>query len=418
MRSQGSTARIDGAFVLDKPVVVPHSVSVLELGPSAQLKARGNTSALVREGRISFREALAYPVNTERLWFPVSDPKLYIEGEYIMISGRDVIPGSVDKYGYMRQIVQISGSRIRIDSGIPRSITSGPRIAAIDLAPSLHIRGRGQIFNLDPENGQSELIRFFATSEPRVSGVTVSNNGTTGISVIHCLGGRIACTITDLLDDGVTHFGYGVNVAGVTRGLVVKGVMKRVRHAVTTNPGPNLPDVGTAGEPEDCWFEPIAIDCSNKSIDTHRAGWNTTIVPRVSGGAGGVQVRADNTKVIGGSIRGSSGPGVAVSAVVIVPAKVVGVTISELKPPGTALLALGPMIARNVKIRDCFGHNIVLNSDSIVYGGSIRGGSPVGIEFTGSNNFVMDVDFGASVTTTSLQADGLNGNVVIERYAT
>ncbi|MCS5716765.1 hypothetical protein N1027_01295 [Herbiconiux sp. CPCC 205763] len=335
---------------------------------------------------------------------------LYKVGEYIMISGNDIIPNSTNKHGYMRRVAEISGSQIRIDAPIPREVRLNPRIALMALAPTLRIFGAGSIFNTSPSAGRSPLIDFFATNNPQVSGITVSDNGTTGINVAHSLGGTIDCTVRDLLNDSTVYFGYGVNVSGATRGLVVKGTMLRVRHAVTTNAGPDLPNIGPAGEPEDCHFEPHAIDCSDKGVDTHRVGWNTTIVPHVEGGRGGVQVRADNTKVLGGTIVGGAGPGVAITSVVAVAAQVEDVSISRLQASGSAIFAQGPVNAKNITIRDSYGPNIVLSSNCTVEGGSISGGSPVGVSFTGSNNSVTNIQLGDSVTTPYIAAAGTTNN--------
>jgi hypothetical protein len=332
-------------------------------------------------------------------------------GEYILVTTYDVVPKSPDKYGYMRQVTAVSGRSVSVDGAIPRGMTLQPRTAAVALAPSLRLWGSGEIVSADATVNKGSLVSFFAVNEPLVEGLNIHDSGGSGITVAHCLNGTINCTITDLKDDGVNYFGYGVNVTGATRGLVVKGKMARVRHAVTTNAGPQVVGIGPAGEPEDCRFEPSAENCSDKSIDTHRVGWNTTIVPNVIGGRGGVQVRADNTHVVGGSIVGSAGPGIAVSEVVGVPAVISGVAISYLKASGTALLCNGPATASDVVIRDCYGTNIILKNNSLVTGGSISAGGNIGVRFAGSNNTVRDLQLGESVTTPYVEDAGVTGNV-------
>lgn len=394
----GSSASIGGSYILDSPVVVPHNLRSLELRAGAKLAVRGNHSALVRRGSVVLKEHLSNPIVAGAASFVANRPSLYVVGEYLLLSGVNTVPGSTDKYGYIRRVTAV-GPSVTLDAPIPRTIDLLPRASKITFAPSLKILGAGEIYNVDAITGRSPLIDAFATDNFQVSGIDVHHNGTSGINVAHCLNGLIDCKVRDLMDDGILYFGYGVNVVGATRGLVVRGTMTRVRHAVTTNPGPTVTNVGPVGEPENCTFAPTAVDCSDKSIDTHRVGWNTTIIPNVLGGRGGVQVRADNTHVIGGTISGSTGPGVAVSSAVMVRTEIRDVVISDLKASGKAILSNGPSRSQNVKIRNCYGPNIELSNNCIVIGGSISAGSPVGVNFVGSNNTVTDIQLGASVTT-------------------
>ena len=410
LKSAGTTARLAGDYFLDSAVVVPNTVRQLELAAGTRLKIRGSHNGLVRSGTIVYREMLPATIAAGATSITVTRTSAYRVGEYLLLSGSDVVPDSPDKYGYLRQVTSISGTAVGIDGAIPRTIAVGPRTSSVTLAPSLRIFGAGEVFSTDPSTGKSALIVFFATDSPTVDGIDVHDNGATAINVSHCLNGSIACTIHDLLDDGVTYFGYGVNVTGATRGLVVGGTISRVRHAVTTNPGASIVSIGPVGEPEDCIFQPLAIDCSDKSIDTHRLGWNTTIIPNVHGGHGGVQIRADNTKVRGGTIVGSAGPGIAVAAGLLFKADIRDVSITNLQPSGTALFLNSPSDATNVTIRDCYGTNIVLSDNCHITGGSISAGNSVGVNFLGSNNIVEQIQLGASVKTPFVEAAGATGN--------
>jgi hypothetical protein len=411
LSTAGTSATIGGSYILESPVVIPHNIRYLELKTGSKLSVRGNSSALVRRGTIILKEHLPGPITAGELTFSVARGSAYSVGDYLLLSGVNIVPGSLDKYGYIRRVTAIGATAIQIDSPIPRTIDLMPRTSKVLLAPSLKITGAGEVCNLDPSVGRSPLIDAMAVDNFQVLGVDVHHNGTSGLNVAHCLNGLIDCRVHDLLDDGVTYFGYGVNVSGATRGLVVRGTMSRVRHAVTTNPGPILPSIGPVGEPEDCMFAPAAIDCTDKSIDTHRVGWNTTVVPNVVRGRGGVQIRADNTRVVGGSITGSTGPGIFVSASVTVPSQIRDVYIVDLKSSGRAILSEGPSNSQNLKIRNCFGPNIVLSNNCSVIGGSISAGSPVGISFLGSNNSVTDIQLGASVTTPYIEGQSSSNNL-------
>jgi hypothetical protein len=402
---------ISGDFFLDAEVEVPYNVTQLELAAGTKLKVRGDHGALSRSGTIIYREMTPTAMVKGKPSITVKTASKYKANEYILVSGDDTIPDAADRYGYLRRVVSINGTTVNMDKSLPRTIQIKPRTSAVALAPSLKIFGSGEVYNIDPANSTSTLISFFATDNPQVKGIDVHHNGATGIVVSHCKGGTIDCTIHDLLDDGEIYFGYGVNVTGSTRQLTVKGTISRVRHAVTTNSGGHITNVGGAGEPEDCRFEPIAIDCSDKSVDTHRLGWNTVIVPHITGGRGGVQVRADNTRVLGGEITGSNGPGISIWPVIGVAATVDSTIISNLKPTGVAVQADGPLIMTNIDIRDCIGGNIVLASNSTVTGGSIRAGDSVGVKFNGSNNTVEGLQLGTNITKPYVEAPGATNNV-------
>lgn len=410
LAAAGASATIVGDYTLDSELVVPNSVTSLEIPAGSRLVGRGNHSVLRRSGTVTFRELLAANVAQGDTVITARAGGGYSVGEYILLTTYDVIPDSPDKYGYLRLVTGVSGASITIDQGSPRAMVLQPRTASIVLAPSLRLFGAGEITTADATVVTTPLVYLFAVNNPVVEGLDIHDSGGTGVAAAHCLGGKIDCSIHDLMDDGSTYFGYGVNVLGATRGLLVQGTMTRVRHAVTTNPGPSLTGIGPAGEPEDCLFQPAARDCSDKSIDTHRAGWNTTIVPDVVGGRGGVQIRADNTKVQGGSITASAGPGIAVASVVGVAPTISGTSITYLKPSGTALLCNAASTVSDVTIRDCYGNNIVLSDNCTVTGGSISAGGTVGVQFLGSNNTVDGLQLGTSVLTPYVEAAGVTGN--------
>jgi hypothetical protein len=394
-----STGRAEllGNYMLDEEIVVPHNVHSLVLLAGSTLTVRGDHPGITRAGSITFRETTRSTMSADSDQIEVRTPTLYSVGEHLLLSGMDVVSGSLDRYGYLRRVVDIDGTTVRVDRPLPRTISAAPRTSSVKLAPAFTISGRGTITSSDPGAMFSALVRLIAVKSPNVTGITITQSGATGITVSHCLGGSVDCTISDLLDDGKKHFGYGVNVSGSTRDLRVSGTISRVRHAVTTNAGMRIDGVGNAGEPENCHFAPQAIDCTNKSIDTHRLGWGTVIVPHVVRGNGGVQIRSDNATVEGGSVVGCHGPGVFVSSKVAVATRIENVTIADLKAGQTGLWAKGPAHVIHPSIRLTRGSGIVLSDDSSVAGGEIVGNPDQGLVVNGSNNDVSDLRIGPDV---------------------
>jgi hypothetical protein len=411
LRASSGVVALTGDYFLDTVIEVPPAITSLELTAGSRLKVRGDHSALSRTGTIVYREQTPVAMGKGKTAITVKDATKYKANEYLLVAGDDGLSGTGDRYGYLRRVTSASGTVVQLDKALPRGIAIKPRTALVTLAPSLTIMGAGEILHSAPLTSTSPLVRFSATDNPRLIGLDLHDNGATGVVVANCRNGLIDCTIRNLADDEANgRFGYGVNVAGATRGLIVRGTISRVRHAVTTNVGPFISVMGAAGEPEDYRFEPVAIDCSDKSVDTHRLGWNTTIVPHITGGRGGVQVRADNTKVLGGTITGSAGPGISVNPMVAVAPVIDGTVISYLKPSGTALLADAPVIASNLDIRDCYGVHIVLASGSVVTGGSIVAGGAIGVRFRGSGNSVTGIRLGSNITTPFTEDAGATGN--------
>ncbi|MCS5713715.1 hypothetical protein NVV95_04015 [Herbiconiux sp. CPCC 205716] len=412
LRSKTGAVALTGDYFIDSVIEIPAAISSFELTAGSRLKVRGDHTALSRTGTIVYREQLKTAMTKGKTAITVGQPTAYRANDYVLLAGDDTTSGTTDRYGYLRRVTSVSGTTVNLDKALPRTVQIKPRVAAVTLSRPLKIFGGGEIFHTAPMSSSSPLIRMMAVDTPQVLGLIVHDNGAAGVWIAHCRNGVVDCTISDLLDDEANDkFGYGVNVVGSTRGLTVRGTISRVRHAVTTNSGPFISVLGAAGEPEDCRFECIALDCTDKSVDTHRLGWNTTIVPNVTGGRGGVQVRADNTKIVGGTIVGSAGPGISVHPMVAVAPTVTGTAISNLKPSGSAILADSPVSVKDVAIRDSYGVHIVLSSNSTVIGGSILAGGAVAVRFRGSNNSVTDIQCGNNITTPYTEDPGATHNV-------
>lgn len=409
LKSAGPRAVIIGRYVVDGAVVVPHSVSRLTLAAGSAIKVRGSHSALRREGSIVLREKTGHAMKEGATSFKTDEPDLYTEDEYLLLTGDNTVPNSKAKYGYLRRVTSIDGSTINIDRPLPRKIDKSPRTSAVRLAPKLVIDGSGEVFSLDPKKSTNSLVTLFAVEAPEVLGIEVHSNGGIGVTAAHCHDGLIDCTVRDLLDDGKRYFGYGVNVSGSTRGLVVSGFMTRVRHAVTTNAGGDIKGVGYAGEPEDCLFQPRAVDCSNKAIDTHRLGWAITMIPNVTGGAGGVQVRADNVTVRGGTVNDTRVSGITVASVVAVAPMLEGVAISNIRD-GIGIRCRGPATINDCTVTDTSGVAVELSDGSVIDGLRISGGGPVGVMVLGKGNTVGSVTVDGRGTVPVVLDEGASDN--------
>jgi hypothetical protein len=401
---------ISGEYFLDTALEVPETVEKLVLAEGTKLKVRGDHYGLSRRGSIQLVEFAQEPMKRGDDFFVSGMPEHYEVGDAVMLSGANVISDSPDRYGYLRVVVGVYGDVVTVDRPLPRKIDREPRVSGLSLAPPLWIDGLGEIFSVAPKFSTRALINFFASRAPRVTSIEVHSNGGTGIGVGHCLGGDFDCRIHDLLDDGKNHFGYGVAVTGSSRDIRVAGTISRVRHAVTTSTGGLIDGVGYAGEPEDCLFEPVAIDCSNKAIDTHRVGWGITIIPHVIRGNGGVQVRADNVTVRGGTIADTGVSGVNVQSVVKVAAIISGVAISGMGR-GIGIVGAGPVHIKNCVVA---GEKVAveIGSDSSIDGLNVVDAGSVAVRITGDDNSVKNVRFASGIDTRVEIAEGAKGNDV------
>lgn len=276
-------------------------------------------------------------------------------GSYVIVYSSSTVPNSSDKIGYLRRIVgKANSTDITMDIAVPRDIrpSTGARVRVLNLAAPLRFHGDGLLRHANPGEPSSEAaVRFTLCDSPELLGVRISGWGGSGVEVSHCLGGTTSANISDL-PDGLNGngFGYGVNLRGATRGHKVGGEIGNCRHAVTTNAGPNLPGLEYYGEPEQNLLSPRTYATSDKALDTHRVGWGNVMVPDVQGSlGGGIQIRADNTSVLFGSINGCSGIGLVVDRAVEVPANIIGLRIEDMRF-GTGIILSGPASITDVSI--------------------------------------------------------------------
>lgn len=262
-------------------------------------------------------------------------------GDWVLVVSADTLPGTSDKLGYMRQIKAFTGTTVTFDAPMPRALPdSTRRFARLDLASPIRISGNGSISYATPTTNFSSMLAFRYCRDVTVEGVRLFNGGGNCINLAHVAGFKIDCRIDNFLDDvGNNHVGYGVNVNGATRDGIVRGRMSRCRHAFTTNVGPADAVFNFYGEPENIRVEPITHNCTDKALDTHRAGWGITMVVNDKGSGGGIQIRADNVTVSAGVIDGSFvGSALAVGPDLVVPPNIGPLQLTNIQATNAVFL--------------------------------------------------------------------------------
>ena len=251
----------------------------------------------------------------------------YAVDDWVFISSEDVLTGSTDKVGYMRQVSYIpDATTLRLDVGCPRSMSTANnvRVRRIQLAAPFSVSGHGTIRYDDPESYFSPMFDFTLMPQPHFAPtLKLRDGGGSCIRLNHVVGGAGALTanIDNFLDDNQYsgHYGYGVLLSGGCRDNVIEGRISRCRHACTTGTGPNFAAFPFRGEPENFTFAPVTYKCTDKCLDSHRAGYGGRYILQDTG-SGGAQVRCDgihiegslhqlNTLVAGNAIRcGTTAP--------------------------------------------------------------------------------------------------------------
>jgi len=219
--------------------------------------------------------------------------------DWIFLASIDTLPGTSDKLGYLRQVRSLEPGKLTLDVPVPRSMPNGTnrRLRKIRMAPSILFEGDGEMMYEAPENKTVQMVTMTFVEGVFMRGIFAHDGGATGVSIRHCAKVDIDMRIERMIDDLPNgHIGYGVSVGGACREVLIRGNYANCRHAVTTNVGPGedvLPEFPFYGEPENFVFAPITNFCSDKAVDTHRAGFGGRIIANDSGSGGVVQVRCD-----------------------------------------------------------------------------------------------------------------------------
>jgi hypothetical protein len=306
--------------------------------------------AFKAEGALGSSQLLTSNVTAGVRTCTVADASIYPNNSWIYVASSNTLSGTTDKLATIRQVVSKTATTITVGRSFHRSMFTAQtaHIRPVTLIPGIRIIGGGQIKHIDSTNEQM-LIDLILCEEAFVE-VELGPSGGPGLTVSHCIGGGTLPQFhaRDLRDDG-EGFGYGINCAGASMHMTFYGKTSRCRHGFTTNVGPVITNSANYGEPLDIDVYLTANNCSNKAMDTHRAGWGINFKGHVIGGSsGGVQIRADACSVTGMVIGGPNSVGIAVTSDVAVPCLITGVNISETAGTGgTAILLQGPAIVRN-----------------------------------------------------------------------
>jgi Endopolygalacturonase len=361
-----------------------------------------NVSAFVAAGTFGTSKALTADLVPRGRTLTVDNNAWFVVGETLFITSNDVVPNAPDRLGCLRKVISLTGSTtVNIDVPYYRTMLVASSLLArkVTMHPGVEITGSGNIRSINLDNNK-HLIDFTLVSDPHVE-LNIGPSGGPGVLYAHCDGGRGGGHIHDLRDqdtvdaNGLTHFGYGWNIAGATRNVSITGTAYKCRHAFTTNTAQtvrNATDTGWefGGEPENIFTDIVTSRCSNKAIDSHRAGWSLTHIVNDSGSYGALQVRADNVHATVYAEE-TYDAAVNVSSTVTVPP-----TLARIEVNGSGgadrlgVLLLGPAVCGTIITRGCYtGVSIQSNGNRIdslnVSGNGSASGS--GINITGSDNF-------------------------------
>lgn len=340
-------------------------------------------------------------------------------GSWVMFASTDVIPGSTDKFGYLRSVIASTATQLTLDATFPRGFQPAfnGHVKSATLVPKIEITGL-HVKHVDGTN-TSDLVRFVLCDRPFYDG-EISQGGSIGLTVSHCVGGGTGrgYLVHDLADVG-DNSGYGINIGGATRDSVFLGAGYKCRHVVTTGPGPNMTNSGFEGEPENVLVEMEGWNCTNKVFDTHRAGWDVTFKVTAHGGsAGGIQIRCDNAKIEGSVVTGTNSVGISIDSVVTVPTQINNASVTSTgggNAPG--ILLAGPAIVSNPYIYRFTGAGIRVSAANCIvnnpYIDGVSAGTLRGIDIlSGGNNFLGTFGRISRVQTGVSIASGVTGTSV------
>lgn len=421
---------ITGDYTIATTFDLPASLRWLNLENATLRYAstdEGATPMLQRRGSISWLEDIPAMAEGDRT-FATTDVSKYTSGDFIKLGGENYPANAPvgNRYGWMRQVRSVvptgsgSAGTVTLDFPIPRKLDANPHVFKYSLAPSFRLEGDsgsqilGVGYRAPIVDFEEYIAKFYYVDGVQITGdMLIGKHSRSCIMLSDVNGGLFDSHITDIWDQSS---GYGINLVGATREFVVLGTVNRVRHAVTTNtatpvtlPGPGGVSTayGAVGEPELNWMAPVATNCTNKALDTHRLGWGNTMVPNVNGGFGGVTVRADATNILGGTILNSLASGITVSSGIVVPAKITGVLIDGVNG-GDGLTVLGPAEIADVTVRRVFSSSyagLLSNGPSTVVSGFTATDMKYAIRDAAGNLSVDGLDT-TNVETPYLEAGG------------
>ena len=384
-----------------------------------QLVAGANTPALVATGSWGLSKAIAADIAPNGRTLTVDSNAWFVPGETLFITSNDVVPNAPDKLGCLRKVISNTGTTtVNVDTPFYRTmlVASSLRAFKTVLHPGVDIHGSGNIRSINNDNN-THLIEITLCVDPVVN-MDIGPSGGPGVLLAHCEGFRGEGYIHDLVDmdtpdgNGLVHFGYGWNVAGASRNGYIGGRAYKCRHAFTTNTATTADGFG--GEPENILTDIVTSRCSNKAIDTHRAGFNITHIVNDSGSYGALQVRADAVHAVV-YCNGTYDAAVSTGSLITIPPTFERVEVHGSGGTlGLGLLLLSTSIVGDVVTRNCrTAISIEAPSCRIssVDANGLGAGTGSGISIKSNNNTIGDLIL-ENVGTGIFEDVGFTGNIL------
>ena len=285
----GVTLRIPaGLYRLTAGLEVPDLVARIVLHDDAVLRQEADDHVLRKQGRVRPTE---YSVTggTERgsRTVTLAHTDGLEPGEWLHLRSDDLLhPNKGATTGFLRVVKAIDGRTVTLDKALHRPMTSDIKAYEVGLAKPLRIEG-GVFENADPKTVFEPLVKFDLVRNPVLVGAELRDCGASAVRTTATVGGELDIDVHDCLDDHTgqrygsgRHYGYGVEAAGATRSLKVRGTATRVRHAFTTNPAYAPPDrrLRLAGEPEEVTVSMDVWETTSSGLDTHEPGYKIAFV--------------------------------------------------------------------------------------------------------------------------------------------
>lgn len=329
-----------GTYVVSAELELPAAVPGVWLADGAVVRQTVDAPVFARRGEVAAGPVELTHADEGSSSVTVAAGAVPLEpGDWLLVaSEREVHRGKGFRLGSLRQVVEVDGPRLTLDRPLRRDLTDGTTGWVIDLAPPVAIVG-GTIEHAAPLTAREPLLLLQWVDRPDVQRVELRGCGGSAVKTAGTVGGRVAgVRVHDCVDDhdgerfgSGPHYGYGVEVTGPTRDLVVTGSARAVRHAFTTN---GSFDVGVdalrnVGEPEGVDVSMRVEDTTSSGLDTHELGIDIRFHDCLVRGAGryvregsadgkeggaGIFIRSPRTVVEDCVVEGAATSGVVVAA--------------------------------------------------------------------------------------------------------
>lgn len=330
----------EGATVTTSTVtVLPDEVTGVRV--DGEIVCTADVSVFTRDGEaLDSSTNITAPILAGQRTVSAATTNLAID-DWVFVVSADTLPGSGDKLGYLRKVKAVDATTVTFDSPIPRDMPdSTRRLRKIRMANPITVYGSGTIRYSDPAAAFSAMLKFTFCQDVQVRDLTLRDGGHNAVRLSHVAGFKVDCRIDNFIDNiAQGHIGYGVNAEGGTRDGRVLGGISRCRHAFTTNVGPNHPAFGFYGEPENIDVYPTTRACTDKALDTHRAGWGIRMRINDKGSGGGIQIRSDATHAEGVMDGNYIGQALAIGPGIVFPPTIGPLKVLNHQGPGVTVMS-------------------------------------------------------------------------------